>query len=271
MPHAPPPKRALGQHFLSDPSILRRIVQALDPTARDTVLEIGPGRGTLTAFLAPRAGRLIAIERDADLVPALRERFASASATIVEGDALALDWRDLAGCDAPSLIVGNIPYQITSPLLDKALTPPRPERMVFLVQREVADRLAAAPGTKAYGALTVGVRVVATVERLFSVPAGAFHPPPKVRSAVIRLTPLERPLISDADVAAFRRLVVGLFGFRRKQALRAVRELTGWSPGRVQDALAAAGVPPSTRPGAIAPEAFVLLYGALVDVGWQAG
>jgi 16S rRNA (adenine1518-N6/adenine1519-N6)-dimethyltransferase len=183
----PRAKRRLGQHFLSDPRILQRIADALGPTVHDTVLEIGPGPGGLTTALAARAGRVVAIEKDADLVPDLRARFPGV--TVVEGDALELDWHTLGGPGA--LVAGNIPYNITSPLIDKALAPPRPPRIVFLVQKEVADRVTARAGEGAYGALSIGVQAVARTERLFVVPAGAFHPRPKVDSAVLRLTPLE--------------------------------------------------------------------------------
>lgn len=261
MPRA---KRRLGQHFLSNPRILERIAEALEATERDIVLEIGPGPGGLTAALAQRAGRVVAIEKDAELVPALRERFPQA--TVVEGDALELDWHALAGSGA--LIAGNIPYNITSPLIDKALTPPRPPRIVFLVQKEVADRVTAAPGGGEYGALTVGVQAVARAERLFVVPAGAFHPRPKVDSAVLRLTPLATPLVPDRDLARFRRLVVGIFGFRRKQLGRGVRELTGWPADRAGEVLARADIDPAARPETLAPPAFVRLLGTLVDGGW---
>ena len=263
MPRA---KRRLGQHFLSDPRILERIADALEATGRDTVLEIGPGPGGLTTALAERAGRLVAIEKDPDLVPTLRERFPRV--TVVEGDALALDWHALAGSGA--LVAGNIPYNITSPLLDKALTPPRPPRIVFLVQKEVADRVTADPGSAAYGALTVGVQAVALAERLFVVPAGAFHPRPKVDSAVLRLSPLDPPLVTDADVPIFRRLVVGIFGFRRKQLGRGLRELTGWPADRVTEALTRAEIAPQARPETLAPPGFARLLRALVDGGWAA-
>jgi 16S rRNA (adenine1518-N6/adenine1519-N6)-dimethyltransferase len=260
----PRAKRRLGQHFLTDPRILQRIADALGATDADTVLEIGPGPGGLTEVLAAKAGRLIAIEKDADLVPALRARVPSAG--VVEADALEADWRALAGPD--HLVAGNIPYNITSPLIDKALTPPRPRRIVFLVQKEVAERVGAAPGTAAYGALSIGVQAVARAERLFTVPAGAFHPRPKVDSAVLRLTPLAAPVVSDAEVEPFRRLVVGLFGFRRKQVGRGLRELTGWDAERVESALASAGIAPSVRPETVSPEAFAALLRALVDGGW---
>ena len=263
MPRA---KRRLGQHFLTDPRILQRIADALGATDADTVLEIGAGPGGLTEVLAARAGRLIAIEKDADLVPALRARVPDA--TVVEADALEADWHALAGPDA--LVAGNIPYNITSPLIDKALAPPRPARIVFLVQKEVADRVGAAPGGEAYGALSVGVQAVARAERLFIVPAGAFYPRPKVDSAVLRLTPLAVPIVANEEVEPFRRLVVGLFGFRRKQLGRGLRQLTGWDAERVGAALALAGIDASARPETVSPAAFAALLRALVDGGWVA-
>jgi 16S rRNA (adenine1518-N6/adenine1519-N6)-dimethyltransferase len=262
----PRAKRRLGQHFLTDPRILGRIADALEPGPQDTVLEIGPGPGGLTAALAERAGRLVAIEKDPELVPSLRARFPAAD--IVEGDALGLDWHSLAG--PRFLVAGNIPYNITSPLIDKALEPPRPARIVFLVQKEVAERICAPPGGSDYGALTIGVRAVSRAERLFTVPAGAFQPRPKVDSAVLRLTPLAEPLVPDGERGRFRRLVVGLFGFRRKQLLRGVRELTGWEPARALAALERAGVEAAARPETVTPERYVALLGALVDEGWDA-
>jgi len=262
----PRAKRRLGQHFLTDPRILQRIADALGATDADTVLEIGPGPGGLTEVLAARAGRLVAIEKDADLVPSLRVRVPDA--TVVEADALEADWHALAGPEW--LVAGNIPYNITSPLIDKALAPPRPARIVFLVQREVADRVGAAPGGEAYGALSVGVQAVARAERLFIVPAGAFHPRPKVDSAVLRLTPLAEPIVANGEVEPFRRLVVGLFGFRRKQLGRGLRELTGWDAERVEAALALAGIDASARPETVSPAAFAALLRALVDGGWAA-
>ncbi len=213
------------------------------------MLEIGPGPGALTEALAERAGKLVTIEKDADLIPALRHRVPTA--TIVEADALETDWHAIAGPDF--LVAGNIPYNITSPLIDKALAPPRPRRIVFLVQKEVADRVGSPPGGEAYGALSVGVQAVARAERLFTVPAGAFHPRPQVDSAVLRLTPLAEPLVSDGEVEPLRRLVVGLFGFRRKQMGRALRQFTGWNPARVQDALDRAGIEARVRPETVAP------------------
>lgn len=260
-------KKRLGQHFLFDPRILARIADAVGAGPTDTVLEVGPGPGGLTAALVERAGRVVCLEKDPDVVPALRAR--APTAEIVLGDALELDWHALAGPGA--IVAGNIPYNITSPLIDKALQPPRPPRIVFLVQREVADRVAARAGEPDYGALSVGVQAVATAERLFTVARGSFHPPPKVESAVLRLVPLAQPLVSDAELPRFRRLVVGLFGFRRKQLLRGLRELTGWPAERVSAVLERVGLPGTDRPETVPPGHFADLARVLVDEGWRAG
>jgi len=271
----PRPKKRLGQHFLTDPRILGRIADAVEASRTDTVLEIGPGPGGLTAALAARAGRLVAIEKDRGLVPALRERVPTA--TIVEADALEADWHRLAGVppDAPTpvagyIVAGNIPYNLTSPLVEKALEPPSPARIVFLVQREVAERVAARPGSETYGALSVGVQAVAAVELLFRVPAGAFAPRPRVDSAVLRLRPLAAPAVSVARRHVFRRLVVGMFGFRRKQLLRGLRELTGWDAEVAWAALAQAGLAADVRPETLGVREFAALLDALVDAGWKA-
>lgn len=264
MPRA---KRRLGQHFLADPRILARIADALLADRSDTVLEIGPGAGSLTAALVERAGRVVAIEKDRDLIGPLRQRVPNAE--VIEGDALDLSWNELV--DPPFLLTGNIPYNITSPLLDKALQPPLPDRIVFLVQKEVADRVNASAGTSQYGALTVGIKVVAQVERLFTVPAGAFQPRPKVDSAMLRLTPLADPPVPQEMRRSFRTLVVGLFGFRRKQLLRALRELTGWDAERIRAIVQAVDLVDTARPEVLEPLEFVRLHRALVDAGWNSG
>jgi 16S rRNA (adenine1518-N6/adenine1519-N6)-dimethyltransferase len=234
--------RRLGQHFLSDRRILGRIVDALDPVPGETVLEIGPGKGSLTEALLARGLHVVAIEKDRVLAAAL----VRVHLQVLQGDALRLQWPRVPK------IVGNIPYYITSPLIDKALTPPLPERVVFLVQAEVADRLAASPGTKTYGALSVGVQAVCRVEKLFTVAPGSFKPPPKVRSAVVRLTPLAQPIVRPEEIAPFRVFVTACFSQRRKQLKNAV-------PGLSANQLEELGIDPTLRPERLTPEAFVRL------------
>lgn len=258
----PRPRKRLGQHFLSDRRILERIADAVDPRDGETIIEIGPGRGALTEVLARRATRLIAVELDRDLVRILRERWARDShIMIVEADVLDVRLADLA--QGPYALVGNVPYYITTPILFHALEPPRPDRAVYLVQREVAERIVSAPGSKSYGALSVNVQAVAHAEILFRVPAGAFHPPPKVESAVIRITPRADPVVSPEREARFRSLVQSAFGLRRKQMRRVLRTIGALSAERAEFVLSTAGIDPDSRPETLTPADFARLEAAL--------
>lgn len=261
------PRKRLAQHFLHHLRILDRIADALELPAGASVLEIGPGQGGLTRVLVERGARVTAIEKDPALAALVAAKLPPVR--IVTGDALDLDWHALLEPAEPSgrYVIGNIPYNITSPLIAKALAPPRPARIVFLVQEEVADRIVAPPGSRARGALGVGVQAVATAEKLFRVPAGAFHPRPRVDSAVIRLIPRAAPLIGGERLPLFRTLVTGLFGFRRKQLARGLRELTGWPAPRVEDLLGRAGIGPTVRPEKLSVEDFARLAEALIDAG----
>ena len=253
--------RRLGQHFLSDPRILDRVVDALGLGDRDTVLEIGPGRGTLTARLLDTASRVVAIERDAALARELQERQLPGLEVVI-GDALSEDWFSLAGENESRRlkVVGNVPYYITTPLIDKALTPPLPERVVFMVQKEVALRLAGEPGTRSYGALTVGVRAVAAVERLFDVGAGAFRPPPRVQSSVVRLTPLPEPLVVPEEQRPFREFTAALFSRRRKQLGGSLKALVPGAAGPVAALLKRLDLAPEVRAETLPVETLVELF-----------
>ena len=266
------PDKQLGQHFLTDRNILQRIVDALDPAPDDVVVEIGAGKGSLTDELLARGLHVIAIEKDRRLVAELGTRSAERGTerlTVVHGDALRLDWHallDLRPSVPPSAfrvprfkVVGNIPYAITSPLIDKALTLPLPACIVFLVQAEVADRIAASPGAKAYGALSVGVQAVCRVEKLLAVRAGAFTPPPKVHSALVRLTPLAQPVVAPEEIAAFRAFVTACFTRRRKQLRNVVMAATGRSAAVVAAGLVGLGLDPMVRAEMLAPQVFVRL------------
>ncbi|MGA1309365.1 MAG: 16S rRNA (adenine(1518)-N(6)/adenine(1519)-N(6))-dimethyltransferase RsmA [Gemmatimonadaceae bacterium] len=257
----PRAKKRFGQHFLTDPRILARIAEGLAITPTDTVIEIGPGRGALTEALLQRAGRVIAIEVDRDLVPILRSRWADdPRLTVVEGDVLAQDLGALAS--GPYLVAGNVPYNITTPILFHALTRPRPARAVYLVQLEVAQRAVAAAGEAAYGALSVNLQALAQVELLFRVPAGAFSPPPQVESAVIRVTPRPDPVIAADEEAPYRTMVQGAFGLRRKQLKRVVRTLWSLDAEQAGAVVDAAGLDPEARPETLSPSAFAALLRA---------
>jgi 16S rRNA (adenine1518-N6/adenine1519-N6)-dimethyltransferase len=262
----PRSRKALGQHFLTDPGILARIVAALDPAPDDRVVEIGAGTGSLTRLLAARVGNVVAIEKDERLGTECRLRIADCglkNVQVIEGDALRIDWGRLNPQSAirnPQFkVCGNIPYNITTPLLERAVAL-HPERIVFLVQAEVADRIAAAPGSKTYGGLSVGIQTLCRVERLFTVRAGSFTPPPRVHSAVIRLSPYADPPISDAEIAPFRVFVTACFSRRRKQLRNVVRAVSGAAPGAVETGLAALRLDPAARPETLSPEAFVRLW-----------
>ncbi len=177
--------RRLGQHFLRNPEIIEKIAGAICPTRQDLVIEIGPGEGVLTQALLPQTGRLISIELDDALIPKLRHRFPGIE--IVHADVLKTDLAQWG----PATVAGNLPYYITSPIVGHVLAMgPLLRHAVLMMQREVADRLTAQPGTKDFGFLSVSTQARAQVEFLFPVPKGAFAPPPKVESAVVRLTPL---------------------------------------------------------------------------------
>jgi len=254
----PRPKRRLGQHFLSDPKLLARIADALGATPGDTVIEIGPGRGALTSRLLERAGRVIAIELDRELAPMLAEKWRDEPRLrVIEGDVLEQDLGTLAG--GPYLLAGNVPYNITTPILFHALRRPRPARAVYLVQREVADRVVAAPGSEAYGALSVNVQALAEATLLFGVSARAFTPAPKVELAVIRIVPRAAPLLHEREEEPFRRLVQGAFGLRRKQMRRVLRTVHAWDAARAELALSEARIDPEARPETLSPEDFLRL------------
>jgi 16S rRNA (adenine1518-N6/adenine1519-N6)-dimethyltransferase len=261
----PPALKRFGQHFLTDERILTAIVDALAPTSSDTVVEIGPGRGSLTDILAKRAGRLVAVEIDRALAAQLRERYAgSTNVEIVEGDFLEIDSRTLGGDDY--LLIGNVPYYITTQIVFKALEPPMPRRSVFLVQLEVAERLAAGEGSESYGALSVNVAMVANVEQVLRVPAGAFRPPPKVESAVVRLTAKPRPLLPLGELRGLRTFVQAAFGQRRKQMQRVLRAIRGLSPQQAVDVLEAVGIDPKDRPENVSPTQWAALYSSLGEI-----
>lgn len=258
-------RKRFGQHFLKDSSVLQTIAAALGDTTNKTVLEIGPGRGALTDVLLNRVRRLVAIELDRDLVSLLRTRYAGRDhVEIVEADVLDVSLTDAAG--GPYSLVGNVPYYITTPILFHALERPRPDVAVFLVQREVAERMVAAPGSKTYGALSVNLQALAQVEILRHVPPGAFQPPPSVESSVVRVIPRLEPIIEENLEKKFQNFVLAAFGLRRKQLVRVVRTVAALDATKAGAIIEACGLLPEARPETLTPGQFAALVRALDNV-----
>lgn len=254
-------KRSLGQNFLVDPNLQRRIVEALSPAPGDEVLEIGPGQGALTRHLAGRVRRLALVELDDALAERLRREFAGdPSVEVVHRDVLRLSLEEVSEDPASLKVIGNIPYNITTPILFHLLERrPRPAEIVLMVQREVADRIVAAPGGKEYGALAVGVQTVARAERVLSVGRKAFRPVPDVESAVVRITPFSPPPLTEPEERAVRELTRAAFSRRRKQMQRILRDAYGLAPEEAEARADEAGVDPRARPETLPPETFVAL------------
>jgi 16S rRNA (adenine1518-N6/adenine1519-N6)-dimethyltransferase len=261
------PKRSLGQNFLIDKNLQKKIVAALGAGPDDEVVEIGPGTGALTAHLAGTVRRLTLVELDDSLFQRLRETHAgSANVRVVHADVLDVPLSELAADPERALVVGNIPYNITTPIVFHLLERPRPASIVLLVQKEVAERLVAPPGTSAYGALAVGVRTVATVERLFDVGRGAFRPVPNVDSALVRIVPARPPSLSLDDEANLRVLTRAAFQWRRKQMQKILRDHPDLQLTReeVEDLERESGFEMSRRPETFSPDDFVKLSHAVV-------
>jgi 16S rRNA (adenine1518-N6/adenine1519-N6)-dimethyltransferase len=250
------PRKRFGQHFLHDPQVIARIVNAIAPEPGQRLVEIGPGLGAITLPLLERAGRMEVVELDRDVIPVLVERARAKGAELVvhEGDALEFDFAALRG-DGPRLrLVGNLPYNISTPLLFHLLDATEAVAdMHFMLQKEVVDRMAAQPDTADYGRLTVMLATRCRVEKLFEVGPGAFRPPPRVDSAIVRVVPHAVPPFPVGDPARFARVVANAFGQRRKtlrNALRGVVDAEGF---------AAAGIDPGRRAETLAPVEFARL------------
>jgi len=249
-------RKRFGQNFLVSPGIVRRIVEAIAPRPGDLVVEIGPGLGALTAPLLERVDRLHVVEIDRDLIARLKEDWPPERLAIHEGDALEFDF---AALGERLRIVGNLPYNIsTPPLFHLAGYATRVRDMHFMLQKEVVDRMAADPGSGDYGRLSVMLQYRFDIERLFVVPPGAFNPPPKVDSAIVRLIPKK---LGAGDTAnseeTFARVVTAAFSQRRKMLRNTLRELMD------EDGLAALGVKPTARAEELSVADYVRLANAL--------
>jgi 16S rRNA (adenine1518-N6/adenine1519-N6)-dimethyltransferase len=267
--HGIRPRRRLGQHFLISRAVLDRLLEAAALSGQEGVLEIGAGIGTLTTALARSALRVTAVEFDAVLLPALREAVAPfPNVTVVPGDVMALDLESLtAGLPVPRRAVSNLPYNIASPLIVQLLERSAGfDRMVFTVQREVAERLTAPPGGKAYGALSVAVQYRAEASVVMRVPPTAFYPPPDVDSAVILLQVRPGPAVRVRDEALFFRVVRGAFAQRRKTLRNTLAGALHVTPAAVEAAAGRAGIDHRRRGETLGLEEFARLAEALAGV-----
>jgi 16S rRNA (adenine1518-N6/adenine1519-N6)-dimethyltransferase len=244
--HAIFPKKSLGQNFLHDPNTLEKIVAVAELTPDTTVLEVGPGTGNLTRYLAQAAGRVIAVELDDRLVPLLQQEFAGQPhVEVLHGDILEIDLRDLVG-DAPYTVVANLPYYITSAILRRLLEQgPRPARMVLTVQREVAERLAAAPGDLSL--LAVSVQFYGQPQIVTKLNPAAFWPRPDVESAVVRIDVYPTPIVEVPSEQAFFRVVRAGFSQKRKQLRNAISSGLSVNKARADELLLGSGIDPSRR------------------------
>jgi len=273
-------KKSLGQNFLTDQRVARRIIDAVSPLPTDIVIEIGPGTGALTRLLVERSGHVEAIEIDTHLADAVRRSLNADNLSIVAADALVLDWGELItdaktklGLPGPAdqdlkrvRIVANLPYYISTPIIERMLSVGRSVfDMTLMLQKEVADRITTGPGSKEYGYLSVMVQYYCIAKKLFEVPPSAFTPIPRVQSAVIKLTVRELPAVEVSDEAKFFALVRAAFAQRRKTILNnlkaASRALEFTQP--LESALEAASVAPQRRAETLSLEEFAALSWAL--------
>jgi 16S rRNA (adenine1518-N6/adenine1519-N6)-dimethyltransferase len=262
-----PPKKSLGQHFLHERGVIDKIVLAVDPQPGDRLFEIGPGQGAITFPLLRRHGALTVIEFDRDLITPLMESAEGiGELTIIHKDVLKVDFAKLAGDGAPIRLVGNLPYNISSPILFHVLEHAEAVRdMHFMLQKEVVDRMGAPPGSKVYGRLSVMLQAACTVTPLFTVAPGAFRPPPKVDSAVVRLVPRPAGELGIADRALFEHLVRDAFGQRRKTMRNAVQALCTGAD------IEAVGLRPDARAEQLAVTDFVRLANHIAATSARAG
>jgi 16S rRNA (adenine1518-N6/adenine1519-N6)-dimethyltransferase len=250
-----PVRKRFGQHFLHDRNVIARIIAAIAPSFGDRLVEIGPGRGALTWDLLQRAGSLDVIEIDRDLAQSLSaDSRALPSLHVHVEDALDADFMRLRGAGSALRIVGNLPYNISTPLLFRLLAQRSAiADMHFMLQKEVVDRMTAQPGNKTYGRLTVMLAAVAEVEKLFDVGPGAFQPPPKVWSAIVRLRPTARPRFDIGVDGALRILTTAAFSHRRKILSNGLKGFLD------SDEIEACGIDSQLRPEVLTPAQFGLL------------
>jgi 16S rRNA (adenine1518-N6/adenine1519-N6)-dimethyltransferase len=255
------PKTSIGQHFVTDPNTIRKVVKIAGVAPGDQVLEIGPGLGALSLALLDAGARLIAVELDRSLEPVLSEVLAGRDARIVIADAMAVDYRRLLR-GRPTTLVANLPYQVATPLiLDLLVETPAIQSFTVMVQREVGERLAAAPGEDAYGAVSAKIAYLAEARVAARISRRVFYPMPEVESVVVRIDRRERPAVRVARARLFGVIEAG-FAQRRKTIRRALRG-AGWAAEDVEAALSRASVPGEARAETLGVPEFAALAKAL--------
>ncbi|MCZ6517820.1 MAG: 16S rRNA (adenine(1518)-N(6)/adenine(1519)-N(6))-dimethyltransferase RsmA [Gammaproteobacteria bacterium] len=248
------PRKRYGQHFLHDPNIIRKIIDAIQPRSHDLFVEVGPGRGAITRPLAEAVKRLDVIEIDRDLAAALKDQNSHGNVTVYRADVMNFAFETLVQPGEKLRLAGNLPYNISSPLLFYLLDSSHLfEDIHVTLQKEVVDRITALPGNRTYGRLTVALAARCKAENLFEIQPGSFSPPPRVKSSFLRLTPLQTPKISAVLAPAFGQLVTQAFNMRRKQLSNALRGLLDANQIR------SAGVDPSQRAENLDVDAFIRL------------
>jgi len=237
------PRKRFGQHFLHDPNIIRKIIDAIQPRSHDLFVEVGPGRGAITRPLAEAVKRLDVIEIDRDLAAALKDQNSHGNVTVYRADVMNFAFETLVQPGEKLRLAGNLPYNISSPLLFYLLDSSHLfEDIHVMLQKEVVDRMAAPPGNKTYGRLTIMLGCYMQIESLFDVPPTAFSPPPKVTSSVVRLRPLPENVYEISDHARLSSLVAEAFSQRRKTLRNALKASV------TEEELVAAGMDPQARP-----------------------
>ena len=273
-------KKSLGQNFLTDARISRRIIEAVSPQQSDIILEVGPGLGALTRLLVERSGCVIAVEIDSRLAAELRRSISSDNLSIIEADALTVNWDELINSgiaswkaagrgdgDEPRVrVVANLPYYISTPIIERLIQlRSRVHDLTLMLQSEVVERMTSGPGGRDYGYLSVHVQYYCVVTKLFEVPPSAFRPAPKVQSAIVKLDVRDRPAVDVADEARFFALVRAAFAQRRKTILNNLKAAQGTLPFArpIEAALDAAGVDSKRRAETLSLAEFAALNAAL--------
>ena len=260
------PKKRLGQHFLIDRNILNKVVQTAHLEKEDVILEVGPGLGEMTLALARLAKHVIAVEIDPQLVEILKKKLADCpNVDVVKGDILTINLRKIDFRKSEKMkVVANLPYQISTPLLFhfielKAFF----STLTLMLQKEVAERMVASPGSKSYGPLSIFIQLFSNLSVCFYIKPSAFFPPPKVESAVVHMNFREKPMVRLEDEKWFRKVVKGCFGYRRKTLMNALKHSGLPLPHTVESRMVEVGIDPRRRPETLTIQEFILLAEAL--------